>query len=68
MQGKVKKERAWRESGKAGRGSGKVRLEGRRPRRLYSSTPKGNAVLCGVKRAHIKGVWREFVSYLLSPE
>jgi len=51
---------------KAGLVSSKVKMEGKRSRRLYSTTAKGKKVLRSVKRAHLKGVWREFVSDLLS--
>ncbi|MFA6328524.1 MAG: PadR family transcriptional regulator [Candidatus Micrarchaeia archaeon] len=51
---------------KAGLVKSKMSLEGKRPCRLYSTTAKGKAVLQRVKRAHLKGIWREFVAYLLS--
>jgi len=37
-------------------------------RRLYLTTPKGKAHLILVKKTRIKGVWREFITYLLSPQ
>ena len=35
-------------------------------RRLYETTPKGWALLGKVKARRIKGLWREFVTFLLS--
>ena len=43
-----------------------IETKGSRVRRLYLTTAKGSALLASTKASRIKGVWREFVSYLLS--
>ena len=35
-------------------------------RRMYQTTPKGWKLLDKVKARHIRGLWREFVTFLLS--
>ena len=45
-----------------------VVTKGSRMRRLYQSTAKGATLLASTKASRIKGVWREFVIYLLSPQ
>ena len=44
-----------------------VVTKGSRVRRQYQTTAKGAALLASTKASRIKGVWREFVTYLLSP-
>ena len=43
-----------------------VETKGSRVRRLYQTTQKGGALLTSIKSSRIKGVWREFVEFLLS--
>ncbi len=52
---------------KAGLVKSHVVTKGSRVRRQYQATAKGAALLASTKASRIKGVWREFVSYLLSP-
>ena len=53
---------------KAGLARSHVETKGSRVRRLYQATAKGSALLASTKASRIKGVWREFVTYLLSPQ
>ena len=45
-----------------------VETKGSRVRRQYQTTAKGVSLLASTKASRIKGVWREFVTYLLSPQ
>ena len=37
----------------------------RHARRMYVTTPKGKAMIAKVKKARIRGLWREFMEFLL---
>jgi DNA-binding PadR family transcriptional regulator len=43
-----------------------VETKGSRVRRQYQTTAKGAALLASTKASRIRGVWREFVEFLLS--
>ncbi len=51
---------------KAGLIRGSEERVGKRVRRIYKTTAEGNALLKKVKATRIKGLFREFIGYLLS--
>jgi DNA-binding PadR family transcriptional regulator len=51
---------------KAGLVKSHVDAKGAHARRLYRTTAKGWALLHRAKAGHMKGVWRQFVQFLLS--
>jgi|GEM_PF-1537754 len=50
---------------KAGLVASRLDSSSGRPRRLYKTTVKGKALLESVKTSRLRGVWREFVRFLL---